>query len=70
MGGVGIYFGLGYQEVTFGVFITSGMLALTTTGDGLSLHANYAELDSFIDRDDFGAAVAYDLGGGASVKGD
>jgi outer membrane protein OmpU len=69
MVGVGIYFGLGYQEVTFSALITSGMLALMRPGDGLSVHVNHAELDSFIDRDGYGAAVAYGLGGGASVKG-
>jgi outer membrane protein OmpU len=42
------------------------------SANGLSVHANYAELDVLnvpSDRDGYGLAVAYDLGGGASVKG-
>jgi outer membrane protein OmpU len=118
MGGVGIDFGLGYQEATIlgspsGIFsgLTTnddltviGMSVVGNFGDfqaglnyaeirsdlqpyadgdyigfgvgysanGLSVHANYAELDVLYlpsDRDGFGMAVAYDLGGGASVKG-
>jgi outer membrane protein OmpU len=119
MGGVGIDFGLGYQEATIGAAITSGVFNGLTTNDdisvtgmsvvgnfgdfqaglnygeirsdlqpladgdyigfgvgysanGLSVHANYAELDVLnvpSDRDGYGLAVAYDLGGGASVKG-
>jgi outer membrane protein OmpU len=105
MGGVGIDFGLGYQEASltttvdidalglsvvadFGDFsaginyVDFGSDDLTEDGDylgfgvgysanGLSIHANYAEIDvtSGDDTDGFGLAVAYDLGGGASVKG-
>jgi outer membrane protein OmpU len=118
MGGVGVDFGVGYQEVTFRSTVTDltsryaglvagddlSILGLSVVGNfgdfqaginyadissdtqpladgdyigfgvgysanGLSVHANYAELDSANDRDGFGLAVAYDLGGGASVKG-
>ncbi len=107
MGGVGIYFGLGYQEASlsvtddidalglsivanFGDFsaginyvdVSSDTLAqegdylgfgVGYSANGLSIHANYAEQDATIgtanDTDGFGLAVAYDLGGGASVKG-
>jgi outer membrane protein OmpU len=107
MGGVGIDFGLGYQEASlsvtddidalglsivanFGDFsaginyvdVSSDTLAqegdylgfgVGYSANGLSIHANYAEQDATIgianDTDGFGLAVAYDLGGGASVKG-
>jgi outer membrane protein OmpU len=40
------------------------------SANGLSVHANYAEFDSAADdTDGYGLAVAYDLGGGASIKG-
>jgi outer membrane protein OmpU len=106
MGGVGIDFGLGYQEVSSSTtldFDALGLSVVANFGDfsaginyvengsnyvaleedyigfgvgysanGLSIHANYAEIDSatdFYDADGYGLAVAYDLGGGASVKG-
>jgi outer membrane protein OmpU len=115
MGGVGIDFGLGYQEVTI-LGTPSGIFTGLTTGDdlsvigmsvvgnfgdisaginyaeirsdlqpladgdyigfgvgysanGLTVHANFAELDSYTDRDGYGLSVAYDLGGGAVVHG-
>jgi outer membrane protein OmpU len=104
MSGVGIDFGLGYQEVSASSTVDNDALGLSVVADfgdfsaginyvdfgsdnalleydyigvgvgysanGLSIHANYAEQDGVvIDTDGFGLAVAYDLGGGASVKG-
>jgi outer membrane protein OmpU len=105
MGGVGIDFGLGYQEVALNSTQDLDALGLSVVGNfgdfsaginyvefssddiseegdylgfgvgysanGLSIHANYAEIDvtSGDDIDGFGLAVAYDLGGGAVVKG-
>jgi outer membrane protein OmpU len=105
MGGVGIDFGLGYQEVSltttddldalglsvvanFGDFsaginyVESSSTVLTEDGEylgfgvgysanGLSVHANYSQIDatSGLETDGYGLAVAYDLGGGASVHG-
>jgi outer membrane protein OmpU len=118
MGGVGIDFGLGYQEATI-LGSPSGIFSGLTTGDdltvigmsvvgnfgdfqaglnyaeirsdlqpladgdyigfgvgysanGLTVHANYAELDVLYaptDREGYGLSVAYDLGGGAVVHG-
>jgi outer membrane protein OmpU len=105
MGGVGIDFGLGYQEVSLITAVDLDALGLSVVGNfgdfsaginyvefssddlsedgdylgfgvgysanGLSVHANYAEAEASTgdEVDGFGLAVAYDLGGGASIKG-